>query len=250
MSRIASSGVVRQREEWRPIPSAGGFYEVSSLGRVRSVDRQIEQASKWGRPCIRRLRGCILRPCREPSGYLGVHLGRSRKERVHELVAEAFIGPRPPGHHTRHGKLGVSINWPANLSYGTAAQNHQDRIEGGGSRAGERHPLAKLSAEQVSVIRAFCRVTRGSDLAALFGVREGSVFAIWQRSWDGVQPMEPRKAADYLRSLILRTGSPYPRVYVDYRNLRKDAKPPQAPLPGRDAVVALRTICRDPSWLP
>ena len=83
-------------EEWRDIPGFEGEYQVSDLGRVRSIDRIVEQDSRWG-VIRRRLQGKVLSPHLEKSGYLGVQLGRRKKQRVHELVAAAFIGPRSPG---------------------------------------------------------------------------------------------------------------------------------------------------------
>jgi len=32
-----------KRELWRPIPRHEGFYEVSNLGRIRSLDRRVER---------------------------------------------------------------------------------------------------------------------------------------------------------------------------------------------------------------
>lgn len=50
-------------EEWRPVPGYEGFYEVSSLGRVRSLDRSHPCINRWGFPSIRNCRGRVLTPC-------------------------------------------------------------------------------------------------------------------------------------------------------------------------------------------
>lgn len=81
-------------EEWRPIPLAGfDRFEVSSLGRVRSIG--VQQRYRTGTvytrpPRVRRLRT-------NPSGYVQVILRVKPKPRamaVHRLVALAFI-PNP-----------------------------------------------------------------------------------------------------------------------------------------------------------
>ena len=76
-------------EEWRKIVGYEGLYEVSSLGRVRSLDRYDE------RNCFRE--GRILKLYTSRVGYLRVQLSLNSKKKmylVHRLVAEAFI-PNP-----------------------------------------------------------------------------------------------------------------------------------------------------------
>lgn len=76
-------------EEWRPIEGYEGLYEVSSYGRVRSLDRYDE------RNCFRE--GRILKLYTRKGGYLFVQLhlnGKGKNYLVHRLVAIAFI-PNP-----------------------------------------------------------------------------------------------------------------------------------------------------------
>ena len=76
-------------EEWRPVVGYEGLYEVSSYGRVRSLDRYDE------RNCFRE--GRILKLYTSRVGYLRVQLSLNSKKKmylVHRLVAEAFI-PNP-----------------------------------------------------------------------------------------------------------------------------------------------------------
>lgn len=86
-------------EEWRPVVGYEGHYEVSDWGRVRSVDRVIEQINRWGTIMKRFFRGKILKPCLNADGYRIVSLGKGKEspeqtQRIHKLVAEAFI-PNP-----------------------------------------------------------------------------------------------------------------------------------------------------------
>jgi hypothetical protein len=110
-------------ERWVQVPHHSG-YEVSSLGRVRSVDRVI--ADKNGK--ARKLRSTILKPC-EQRGYLRVNIAGSRL--VHALVLEAFVGPRPPGHETCHNNGDRSDNRLSNLRWDTSAANSADIIRHG-----------------------------------------------------------------------------------------------------------------------
>ena len=73
-------------EIWRPIEGYEGLYEVSSYGRVRSLDKY-DSMNRF-------LRGRILRLFTDGLGYLRAQLYSNSKRKsflVHRLVAQAFI---------------------------------------------------------------------------------------------------------------------------------------------------------------
>ena len=110
-------------EEWRPIQNKPG-YEVSNLGRVRSIDREIHQMNKHGFVNKRLLTGRMLKLQSFPNEYLAVHLGRGGCMLVHRLVAAAFI----PGNtllQVNH-KNGVRTdNRAENLEWISCSDNHK-----------------------------------------------------------------------------------------------------------------------------
>lgn len=113
-------------EEWRPIPGYEGFYQVSNLGRVRSLSR----VTCYGR----KMRGRILRQAVHPSGHLSVNLcaDRShRKGKVHQLVLFAFVGPPPPNCEALHGDGNPANNRIDNLTWGTRSENLLDAVRHG-----------------------------------------------------------------------------------------------------------------------
>lgn len=80
-------------EIWKPVKGFEGYYEVSNLGRVRSVDRVV--VDKSGRNQFKK--GMILKSRSDRQGYIIVPLSINRHythKCVHTLVAEAFI-PNP-----------------------------------------------------------------------------------------------------------------------------------------------------------
>lgn len=82
-----------EEEIWKPIKDYEGCYEVSNLGRVRSIKRTIVKND--GRVTTYKER--IIKPYKNNQGYLIVGLyvkGKHEKFLVHRLVAEAFI-PNP-----------------------------------------------------------------------------------------------------------------------------------------------------------
>lgn len=180
-------------ERWLPVVGHEGLYEVSDLGRIRSLDRSV--AARWG-PGTRPVSGCMMTP-REQNGYLEVVLSRygtQKVAKVHRLVGEAFIGPLPPKLETRHGPGGKLDNRLANLCYGTRSENQRDRKRDGTARIpprvgsgprGETHPFAKLTAAIVADCRS--RYAAGEtqhSLASEFGVAVSAMHnAIHGKSW-------------------------------------------------------------------
>lgn len=171
-------------EVWLPVANSPG-YEVSSLGRVRSLDREI--VDRRGR--VKRLKGKVLSPGFHDFGYPFVMLGKQRGEKVHVLVAEAFIGPRPPGMQVCHDDGVETNNVPGNLYYGTPKQNQADRRRHGTDNAGERHPLAKVTQEQIEEIRR--RVANGEIQRVVgqdFGLTQPAVSLIVNKKrWNNGQ---------------------------------------------------------------
>lgn len=175
----------REPETWRPVVGYEGLYEVSDLGHVRSVPRTVVDS----RGVPRRFRGAELRNVhRGLPGYVSISLYRDGKRRcawLHILVAEAFLGPRPPGMEVAHGNGNPSTNRLSNLRYATPAENQADKRQHGTDNAGERHPCARLTrAAVVEVRRHLASGERQADVAASYGVARTTVSAIATgRSW-------------------------------------------------------------------
>lgn len=141
-------------ETWKPIPSWEGLYEVSDLGRVRSL--------RGGRVLRTRMR----------RRYLAVTLSRAGNPRtfsVHRLVLASFRGSCPRGQQARHGPGGALDNRLVNLRYGTPAENAMDKIRDGTmsrfSPSGADNGNSKLTPAIVAECRE-CRAA-GVTIAAL-----------------------------------------------------------------------------------
>lgn len=105
---------------WAPIPGMEGRFEVSNKGDVRS---------------LRNRRNRVLTV--SDKGYHTLKLprlsaGRTWKTyKVHILVLEAFVGPRPEGFVARHLNDDKTDNRVENLKWGTYLENLEDAVRNG-----------------------------------------------------------------------------------------------------------------------
>jgi hypothetical protein len=132
--------------------------------------------------------------------FVRLHLlGVKTTRRVHQLVALAFMGPRPDRYEVRHLNGDKTDNRAANLAYGTAADNAADRESHGTTARGERAGNTVLTDGDISSIRAlYSTGSRQKNLGATFGVsRECIASIVHNRSWRHLPspPVVPRKTS-------------------------------------------------------
>lgn len=139
-------------EIWRPVPGYVGHYEVSNLGNVRSLDKVIRRSDGRSKTC----KGTMLKASLEAYGYPRVTLGKDGVRsyfKTYELVALAFIGPKPPMQEVRHlndDKLNARLY---NLAYGTRAQNVADKVRNKKLPRGSDMPQSILYEAEVLTMR-------------------------------------------------------------------------------------------------
>lgn len=112
-------------EIWKPVKGFEGYYEVSNLGNVRSIDRIVLDTV---RNCERLLKGKILTQRDNGSGYKIVMFCKEHKlynKYVHRLVSEAFI-PNPDNlPQINHKDEVKSNNCVDNLEWCTQLYNNE-----------------------------------------------------------------------------------------------------------------------------
>lgn len=154
-------------EEWRPVIGYEGRYEVSDLGRVRSLARIVAIGTN-----SRVLLGAVLKPKVLRNGYLAVGLwatkGRARWVLVHRIVLEAFVGPAPAWHETRHIDGDKANCRRANLEWATHIDNMRDQYRHGTRIMGDKHHSTKLTEELARWVRDSHQT--GSEVARVLGV--------------------------------------------------------------------------------
>lgn len=170
-------------ERWKNVIGYEGLYQVSDMGRVKSLFydskigyekiriikellnekitiSKISQMINIDRLTIRRIKNNyykekILKPWKNANGNgyrLIISLSKNKKRKrfyVHILVAEAFIGPCPPNMECCHNDGNGENNLVSNLRYGTHKENMEDMILHGNSNLGIKNPNCKLTEEQI-----------------------------------------------------------------------------------------------------
>ena len=144
---LESSGIMK--EIWKDVQGYEGQYQVSNLGRVKSIKRKLNN----GRTVNEKMLNSSSKK-KTQDGYLMVALA-GKTFRVNRLVAAAFI-PNPDNKPVVNHIDGDKENNKAdNLEWTTISENmlHAYRCGLKTAMIGEKNTNAKLTKEQVKAIR-------------------------------------------------------------------------------------------------
>jgi len=188
-------GIDTVEEHWKEIPGYEGIYSVSNQGRVR---RDSPGRSTYV--------GRIL-SSKHASGYPQVRLcdnSIATMHKVHTLVAEAFLGLRPPSGEVNHLSGDKSDNRPENLEWTTRQGNvdHAKLVLGTGP--GNR----KLKEKDIPRIRNLYATGQYSqtDLGNLYGVGYTAIAGVvYGQTWQHIHG-GPIQAQGFRKNKLTREG--------------------------------------------
>lgn len=172
-------------ELWVNVPGYEGYYEVSNYGRIKGKDRRVKAPIGDGTLL---LRSKPLKGYKENNGYIRVSLcknGIRERFNVHQIVCAAFHGPKPSSKHSVAHNDGNSMNnHKDNSRWATQAENLADRIQHGTIMRGERNHQAKLTKEDVLLIRSLAaKGIHYKIIAKRFPVTDTYIQSVINRTW-------------------------------------------------------------------
>lgn len=187
---MADETNITEIEEWRDVVGWEGLYQVSSLGRVRSLPRMAR--GRGG--CLVERGGNIRKtPKSNKLGHRNVMLcsgGVNKTILVHILVCEAFHGPRPSEEYeVAHWDGDGGNNHKGNLRWATRKENADDRGRHGRHQTGVKNANARLEPSRVRSIREEkASGVRTDELALKYGVSAVSINNVVARNtWKHVE---------------------------------------------------------------
>lgn len=164
---------------WRDIPGYEGLYQVSALGRVRSLDHVTFKKSTRGTTFDFRTKGRLLRQYHHQttyhkSGYWYVTLCKNGVRKnffVHQLVLLTFVGPCPVGMLCCHENDNGKDNRLSNVRWDTQKNNHKDSVRNG--TAARLPVIARKDFGRLK--QMFAEGYNGAEVAIALGItRQGA----------------------------------------------------------------------------
>lgn len=168
-----------KNEVWKDIPGYENLYQISDLGRVKSLYRIVSHSTSG----YLRLKERILSVGKDDINRLSVNLcknGQAKVFRVHCLVMMVFVGQRPKNYDVCHNDGDPTNNRLSNLRYDTRKNNEKDKIKHGTLCNGEKHPNSKLKKDDVLEIRRLYSrgVLSQYEIAKIYGLHQVTVSQI------------------------------------------------------------------------
>lgn len=172
-------------EEWKDVSGYEGFYKVSNLGNIKSIDRVIQrQTSEM------EIQGRQMSQHIGNRGYPMINLcinGKCKRHLVHRIIATAFITNTLNKEYVNHIDGNKKNNNVNNLEWSTPTENSIHAHEHGLANVGkgEKHRSSKLTVDKVKYIRESSKTVR--ELSLMFNVSKQAIRDVkMKRSWKHV----------------------------------------------------------------
>lgn len=179
-------------EIWRPVQGYEGIYEVSSLGRLKSLKRLVKFKNKNGfYPVPEKI---IKLSVRHRYQSVGLYNGKHKNHLVHRLVAIAFV-QNTTNQLTVNHKDGNRLNNKAeNLEWCSQSENvtHAYTMGLSKDRKVSNNSMSKLTEKIVSEIRYYCQTNTDlprKETALKYGIAESTLSQIVNnKRWNHLKP--------------------------------------------------------------
>lgn len=156
-----------KKEIWKDIPNYEGMYQVSNLGRVKSLNYKRTGKER------------VLKEKLNKKGYFNVNLykdGKQKNHKIHRLVMLAFIGDSDL--HVNH-KNGIKTdNQLENLEYCTHYENMKHAYDMELLVKGEQNGQAKITRADAERIKYGHQDMTQRAIAEIYGIHHSHVHRI------------------------------------------------------------------------
>lgn len=171
-------------EEWKDIPDYQGVYQASNLGRIKALERKIIRKYRDGFIDCFIKKEQIIKPVKTPRGYHHVTLANkngSKQEKIHRIVAFAFIGKSKMEINHKNGIK--TDNRIENLEYCTRSYNISHSFKTGlrfpRDIGGEKNPMNKIKKEQkIEILSMLKAGINQKEIANKFSISQSRVSQI------------------------------------------------------------------------
>ena len=182
-------------EIWKDIKGFEGYYQVSNMGRIKSLERWVIR-NKKGRLHVK---ARIIKGCIETRGYSAVTLtnnGKRTYARIHRLVADAFLNNpfnKPEVNHIDGNKQNNKVS---NLEYCTRIENEQHAYKTGLKKGKTVEMIDKdtgmVIAEYPSAVDAISRFTDKKNPTHIYSCLHGRCETAYGYKWKYKNTVETR----------------------------------------------------------
>lgn len=167
-------------EIWRDVKNYKGYYQVSNLGNVKSLDRFIKGGGSQNK---RKIKGRVLNKSTKRNGYDQVRLSKEGVVKdflVHRLVSDAFIEKVENKYHVNHINGIKTDNRVSNLEWCDAFDNMKHAEENNlVNNKGVNSPLSVYTEDQIKHVKKLLKNNvRTKDIVKLTGVGRTTVYRV------------------------------------------------------------------------
>lgn len=177
-------------EEWKILELEGHLYEVSNLGKIRSVDRisyTKDEKEKW-------YKGRELQIFQTERGYCYVNItsskGTTTQYKIYRLVATCFVDGKKRGKtQVNHKDGNKENNKSENLEWASNKENSKHAQSNLLYCQGSKHPHSKFSEDEILKIREqYKSGASQAELRKKYHVSNATMFNIVHNiSWKSVK---------------------------------------------------------------
>jgi NUMOD4 motif/HNH endonuclease len=176
-------------ELWKPVVGFeldySEYYEVSNLGRVKSIDREVKYTNS---SATRFAKGKILKPGLNSNGYYNISLWKDNRyitRRLHTIVAFAWLEKCPGEYGKEKGKYSIdhidgvkTNNQATNLRWLSVEEHTKQGLDIASQYLpkGEKHFSSVLTESDIFEIRASDLSYK--ELASIYNVAPATIVAV------------------------------------------------------------------------